>query len=67
MTAIRLKNLAKEALLAVLIAAWIVGLAHQFESWSTTIVYFAISLVMVGVVYGSQILLGFSPRQNRRR
>lgn len=64
---IRLKILAKEALVAVATAAWIVGLVHQFKSWSTTAVYLAISLAIVGVMFGNQLILKFAPRQNRRR
>jgi hypothetical protein len=65
--AIRLKVWAKEAVLAVLTAAWIVGLIHQIESWSMTAVYLAISLAIVGVIFGKQLLPKFVPRQNRRR
>ena len=60
-------NLAKQALLAVLTAAWIVGLVHQFESWSMAAVYIAISLVMVAVMFGGQFVLKFAPRRNRRQ
>ena len=58
-------NLAKQALLAVLTAAWIVGLVHQFESWSMVAVYIAISLVIVAVMFGGQLVLRFAPRRNR--
>ena len=37
-------SFAKEALLAVVGAAWIVGLVHQFGSWSLTAFYVGISL-----------------------
>lgn len=60
-------SLAKEALGAILAAAWIVGLVHQFDSWSMTAVYLAISLVMVTVTFGGQRVLKFAPRRNRRR
>jgi hypothetical protein len=60
-------NLAKEALWAVLAAAWIAGLVHQFGSWSMTAAYVAISLVMVAVTFGGQLVLKFAPRRNRRR
>ena len=60
-------NLAKEALLAVLIAAWIVGLVHQFGSWSMTAVYVAISLVMVAVMFGGELVPKFALRRIRRR
>ena len=67
MRAIRLKNLAKEALLAVLVATWIAGLIHQLGSWSMTALYVAISLAMAGVTFGNRLVLKFAPRQNHRR
>jgi hypothetical protein len=60
-------SLAKEAVLAVLAAAWIVGLIHQFGSWSMTIAYVAISLVMVAVMSGGRLVPQFALRRNRRR
>jgi hypothetical protein len=65
--AIRLKLVAKEALVATMAAAWVVGLVHQFKSWSMTAVYLAISLAIVGVVFGNQLLPKFASRKNRRR
>jgi hypothetical protein len=62
-----LKNLAKEALWAVLSATWIAGLLHQFGSWSMMAGYIAISLAMTGVTFGNRLMLKFAPRQNRRR
>jgi hypothetical protein len=61
-----MKNLTKEALLAVLVAAWIVGLIHQFGSWSMTAIYVAISLAMVVVMVGDRIIIKFAPQRNRR-
>ena len=60
-------NLAKEALGAVLAAAWIVGLLHQLGSWSLTAVYIAISLAMVAVMFGGRLVPKFAPRPSRRR
>lgn len=60
-------NLAKEALWAVLAATWFVGLVHQFGSWSMTAVYVAISLGMVAVMFGGQLVPKFTPRRNHRR
>ncbi len=60
-------NLVKQALLAVLTAAWIVGLVHQFKSWSMAAIYIAISLVMVAVMFGGQLVLKFAPRRDSRR
>jgi hypothetical protein len=57
----------KEAIWAVLAATWIVGLVHQFRSWPMTAAYVAISLAMVTLMFGSQIVLSFAPRRNRRR
>lgn len=48
-------NLAKEVLLAVLAATWIVGLVHQFGSWPMTVGYVAISVVMAGVMFGGDL------------
>jgi hypothetical protein len=60
-------NLAKQALLAVLTATWIVGLVHQFGSWAMAAVYIAISILMVAVMFGSHLVLSFATRRNRRR
>ena len=60
-------NLAKQAQLAVFTAAWVVGLIHQFGSWSRAAIYVAISIVMVAVMFGGQLVLRFAPRRNRRR
>jgi hypothetical protein len=62
-----MKNLAKEALLAVLAAAWIVGLVYQFGSWSMISVYVAISLVMVALRFADRLVPKFIPRRIRRR
>lgn len=67
MKGVHLKNLAKEALWSVLVAAWIVGLVNQFGSWSMTTFYIAISLVMIAVSFGNHLMLKFAPRRNRRR
>lgn len=60
-------SLVKDALGAILAAAWIVGLVHQLGSWSMTAVYVAISLVMVTVMFSGQLVTKFAPRRNRRR
>ncbi len=62
-----MKNLAKEALLAVLVAAWVVGLVHQFGSWSMTAVYVGISLMMAAVSFADRLVPKLAPRRNRRR
>ena len=62
-----MKNLAIEALWAVLAAAWIVGLVNQFGSWPMTAFYIAISLAMVAVRFADRRVLKFAPRRNRRR
>jgi hypothetical protein len=59
-----LKNLAREALWAVLAAAWIVGLVHQFGSWPMTALYVVISLAMVAVRFADRRVLNFAPRRN---
>jgi hypothetical protein len=60
-------NLAKQALVAVLAAAWIVGLVNQFGSWPTMAGYVGISLLMVGIMFGDRRVLRFAQRRNRRR
>jgi hypothetical protein len=67
MKGVHLKNLAKEALWALLTATWITGLMHQFESWTMTTVYVAISLMMVAVTFSDRLVLKFVPRRNHRR
>ena len=62
-----MKNLANEALLAVLAATWIVGLIHQFGSWPMTAFYVAISLVMVAVKFADRLVPKFVPRRIRRK
>ena len=60
-------KLAREALWAVLAAAWIVGLVSQFGSWPMTAIYIAISLAMVTVTFADRRVLNFAPWRNRRR
>jgi hypothetical protein len=55
-------NVAREALWAVLAAAWIVGLVNQFESWPMTAFYLVISLAMIAVMFGHQGVLNFAKR-----
>jgi hypothetical protein len=57
---------AKDALWAVLAAAWIVGLANQFGSWPMTAFYTAISVVMVALTFADRLALIFTPRRFRR-
>ena len=60
-------SMVKEALGAILLAAWTVGLVHQLESWLMTAVYVAISLVMVTVMFSDHLVVKFAHRRNRRR
>ena len=60
-------NLVKEAVLAVLVATWTVGLVSQFGSWTMTAFYIAISLVMITVTFGNRLMFRFAPGRNRRR
>ncbi len=55
-------NVAREAVWAVLAAAWIVGLVNQFESWPLTAFYLAISLAMIAVMFGHRGMLNFAKR-----
>ncbi len=60
-------KIAKEALLAVVGAAWIVGLVAQFGSWSLTAFYVGISLLMVAVRFSDRLGLKLALRRIRRR
>ena len=60
------KTLVREALGAVMIAAWIVGLVSQFGSWPMTAFYIAISLVMVALSFGGRRMFNLAPQQNRQ-
>ena len=59
-------SMAKQALVAVLAATWIVGLFHQ-DSWPMVAAYVAISAAMVGLIYGNRRVLKFAPRRTDRR
>jgi hypothetical protein len=59
-------TMAKQALVAVLAATWIVGLFHQ-DSWPMAAAYFAISAAMGVLVFGSRRALKFAPKRNDRR
>jgi nitrate/nitrite transporter NarK len=58
-------TLAKQALLAVLAATWIVGLWHQ-NSWSMAAAYVAICVAMVALIFANGRVLKFAPRRNDR-
>jgi hypothetical protein len=60
-------KLAREALAAVLVAAWIVGLVHQLGSWPMTAIYVAISFAMIVMMFGNRLVLKLAPRPKRRR
>lgn len=60
-------TLAKEALVAVLAAAWIAGLIQQFGSLKMTICYIAISLAMAALMLGDRRVFKLVPWRNRRR
>jgi hypothetical protein len=62
-----LKNMARESFVAVLFAAWVVGLVSQFGSWPLTAFYVAISLLMLSVKFVDRRVLDFALRRNRRR
>jgi hypothetical protein len=55
-------KVAGEALWAILVSAWIVGLVNQFESWPMTTFYVAISLAMIAVMFGHRGMLNFAKR-----
>ena len=61
-------TLAKQALVAVLAATWVVGLWHQ-GSWSMAAAYVAISAAMAALVFGfgDRRVLKFAPRRNDRK
>ena len=60
-------TLAKQALLAVLAATWLVGLWHQ-DSWGMAAAYLAISVAMAALVFGfgDKRVLKVAPRRNDR-
>jgi hypothetical protein len=58
--------MAKQALVAVLAATWIVGLLHQ-DSWAMVVAYVAISAAMAGLIFGHRRVLKFAPRRNDRK
>jgi hypothetical protein len=55
-------KVAREALWAILASAWIVGLVDQFGSWPMMAFYVAISLAMIGVMFGHRGMLNFAKR-----
>jgi len=67
MKGVRLKNLAKEALWALLAATWITGLMHQFEIVDDDDCLRRDSLMMVAVAFSDRLVLKFVPRRNHRR
>jgi hypothetical protein len=57
-----LMKVAREAFWAILASAWIVGLVDQFGSWPMMAFYVAISLAMIGVMFGHRGMLNFAKR-----
>jgi len=55
-------KMAREALWALLVSAWIIGLVNQFESWPMTTFYVALSLAMIAVTFGHRGMLNFAKR-----
>ena len=49
-------QLAKEGFVALLVALWIGGLIAQFGSWTTTAGYLAISMLLVGLIFGDRLV-----------
>ena len=58
-------TMAKQALVAVLAATWIVGLFHQ-DSWGMVVAYVAISAAMAGLMFGNRRVLKFARRRKDR-
>jgi hypothetical protein len=59
-------TIAKQALLAVLAATWMVGLFHQV-SLPMAAAYIAISAGMAAIIFANNGVLKFAPRRNDRR
>ena len=61
-------SLAKQALVAVLAATWMVGLWNQ-GSWTMAMIYVAISVAMVALVFGFNDgrMPRLAPRRTNRR
>jgi hypothetical protein len=57
-------KLAREALAAVLVATWIIGLVHQLGSWPMTATYVAISFAMVAMIFGDRLASNSRPGQS---
>jgi peptidoglycan/LPS O-acetylase OafA/YrhL len=64
----RVMNMAKQALVAVLAATWIVGLWNQ-SSWTMAAAYVAISVAMAALIFGfrERPVLKFAPRRTDRK
>lgn len=63
-----MKSIARQALVAVLAAAWVVGLVHQFSSWKMTAAYLGISLAMAAMMLTDHRVVQYATRRiNRRR
>jgi uncharacterized membrane protein YfbV (UPF0208 family) len=58
-------SMAKQALVAVLAATWIVGLFHQV-SLPMAVAYVAISAAMAGLILANRGVLKFAPRRTDR-
>jgi hypothetical protein len=58
--------MAKQALVAVLAATWIVGLLHQ-DSWPMVVAYVVISAAMAALMFGHRRVLKFAPRRKDRK
>jgi hypothetical protein len=58
-------TMAKQALVAVLAATWIVGLFHQV-SVPMAVAYVAISAGMVALIFANRGALKFAPRRKDR-
>jgi ABC-type iron transport system FetAB permease component len=64
----QMNPIARQALLAVLAAAWVVGLIHQLNSWTMTVAYVGISLAMAAVMLADRRVLKYATRRiNKRR
>jgi TRAP-type uncharacterized transport system fused permease subunit len=57
--------MAKQALVAVLAATWIVGLFHQV-SLPMAVAYIVISTLMAGLIFANSRVLKFAPRRKDR-
>lgn len=63
-----MNRIVRQALVALLAAAWVAGLIHQLSSWKMTVAYLGISLGMAAMMLTDRRVLKYATRRiNKRR